>query len=180
MSRNNSGSAIGAGGPLVGSMTTKQPPMSAIVYQSHAETLAMRRAEFKQLLAGLARNLRPHAHTKRERSVCDELARGRSLSVEGLEIMCELVARSEKPFALEELIRGQVLRSLATPSRCPIDTFLDETRAQAQGDIAQGHFLVERTSTRRDAAIDALGRHWSALRVALDALHVWPTRQRVS
>lgn len=160
--------------PLAYQPTSPATPM--LVHQLSDDPL-VRQRDLKSLMGEIAQNLRKHARTSRERSICDDVRRGLRLSLDGLEILCELAARSEKPFILEEAIRGEVLRALAQPSRCPIDTFIDETRAQAQADVAQAGFLVERTSSRRDAALDGLGQHFSKIRVALDALHVWGSRR---
>lgn len=145
------------------------------VYQSHLESLASRRDEFRRLLAEIAHYLAAFAVTKQEKSVCWEVQRGKSLSIAGLEILCELAARSDRPFVLENGIQRAVLQRIAAPSAlCITDTFIRETRVQGETDAVRTLFHVERTPTRRDQAADWLGRHIAALTTDLKAVLSWP------
>jgi hypothetical protein len=143
------------------------------VYTREADP-QVRRAEFRRLFALAIRKIADHAVTKQERSVCAEAIKGRSLSIDGLDILLDIAARAEKPFALEQFIGGQVIQRMAgVPSLCVTTTFLNETRAQARGDIDRSHFHVERTPVRRDQAADALGLHKMALEQDITALLRW-------
>lgn len=171
-----------AGGERTGSMTRISTHPTMTVHQHNAVSLAERRLEFVQLVAAIAQQLAPFAITKEEKQAVWDAQRPACprLSIRSLELLCDLAARSDHPFLLEEAMRGAVIQRLAAPTTlCPIDTFLDETRAQAKADVAQAMFLVERTPTRRDQALDGLGvhRHW--LSRSMDALHAWPSPRKV-
>lgn len=169
--RSGSRSAIGAGGARAFIAPT-QYTMPAISYQSHAETLAARRAEFRELVQAAARNLRPYARTTREQSVCDEAARGHSLSIDGLAILCDLVARSERPFALEELIRGQVLRArTAEPATDVYDLNEAEQVVDAEADLIQMQAAREKCRTRLQQLTEVGPRMIAMWRRLTDAAH---------
>lgn len=116
-----------------------------IVYQPNSESLETRRAECRRLIGEYARNLRPFAITSRERSVCDEVARGRSLSIDGLEILCELDARSENPLTFAKIIEGLILQRVADGPVCRFEASLEEQRQNAILDDAQ--LLAHREDT---------------------------------
>jgi hypothetical protein len=155
-------------------MTRINHQTTMFVYQQDGDSLEGRRTEFKKMLAAIATSLREWAISKQEKSVCDEVIRGRALSIDGLETLCTIAARSEKPFVLENAIQGAVLRRMeGIPPLCVTDTLLTETRAQSDGDENRILFHVERTPVRRDQALDAMGLHRLAIERDMAALQRW-------
>lgn len=156
-----------------------QPSMS--VHQQDASILA-RRQEFAALVAEIARKLAPFAATKEEKQAVWDAQRPAAprLSIRSLEIFCELAARSDRPFTLEQTIQQAVIQRMAAPvPLCIVDTGMQETRAQSRGDIDRWQFHVERTPTRRDQALDSLGLHKAALATDMRALMEWDSGRRI-
>lgn len=176
---NNRTTDDGVGGLRGRGITPTQPSMFHARYPDVTDNQVTRRAEFKDLFAALVRSVADGAISKEEKSVCAEAIKGRSLSVKGLEILLTIAARSQRPFAVEEFCRQQVLqRASAAPSR-PFSAFEDETRAQASADVSQWQFVRERLPVRRDQALDHMTQHSHQLRRAIDALHVWTPNGRI-
>lgn len=157
-----------------------KPTYPMTVHQQDAGFLA-RRQEFTALVAEIARKLAPFAITKEEKQAVWDAQRPASprLSIRSLEILCELAARSDRPFTLEQAIQQAVVQRMTAPAPlCVVDTGMTETRAQSRGDIDRWQFHVERTPVRRDQALDALGLHKAAIATDMIALMQWPSNGR--
>jgi hypothetical protein len=149
-------------------------------YPDVTDNQVTRRAELQSLFAACVRAIADGAETKEEKSICAEAIKGRSLSIQGFFTLIRVAARAQKPFALEEFVRGAVLNEMTSPrSLCVVDTWLMEGRRQNAADEAHDQFIVERIPVRRDGALDRLVPHLDALRQAIDSLHIWnPTGKR--
>lgn len=172
-----------AGGPLASEdMTRINQQHMKPMYPTVSENLAARRADLPELIRLVAEHMLATATdlTPTERQLLYDLTGKKSgrYRFKVLERLMEIAPRAQNPHLLSEQFRRAVLVQLPRERvLCPVDTFLTETRAQAQADVAQALFLTERTQTRRDAALEKLSQHEWAIRGALDALHVWPARR---
>lgn len=108
------------------------------------------------------------------KDMCREDAHARGYGFIALDKLVDIEARMPgNQHQLEAAIRGQVLRRMEPLNLCLLDSYLTETRNQSLADVEQAHMLVERTGPRRDATLQACVNHLEALRVFVDALHVW-------
>lgn len=142
-------------------------------YLSRSEKLEARRAEFARLIQEFARAHRQHCITARERAKCDDIIRGQSLSLSGLELLVDLAARSETPLAFEELIRGEVLRRLAAPALpCPFEASHAEQASNEPLNAAQLLAHQEKTPVRWWQVVETATEQLRATRTLLDAAQV--------
>ena len=129
-----------------------------------------RRAEFRELLAGLARYLYDFAVTKTEKSVCKELMRGRALSIDGLETLVDLAGRADNPMVLEETLRSAVLRRLAAPKViCAFEASELEQEANHPLNIAQLLAAREKSPIRWTQVLETARQQLFATRRLIDA-----------
>lgn len=178
MAPSNSGSPIGGGRAMSEGIGQTSQQRLPIVYQQNGDSLESRRQEFRKLLANAARYLYDYAATKAERSVCQEVIRGRALSIDGLEILVELAARAERPFTLEDVMRHAVLQRMAA-SPAEISTLHHvETIDQGLADPWQVRFDRETTPVIRDATVEHCLPHLHSLRAYIDRLMTWTPNGR--
>lgn len=131
-------SAVVSGGGLGSAgMGRSSHQTGSLVYQSNVKTLALR-----ELIANVARSLRPYAKTRQERQVCDDAGKGHRLSFASLETLVRLAAQSDRPFCLEAAIREAVIGELAGPPRSAREANERETHANELLNPAQ--LLAER------------------------------------
>jgi hypothetical protein len=165
-----------------GRMTRISHYPSMNVHQHDGESLAGRADEFRKLIAAIARKLEPFAVTKEEKQAVWDAYRPTAprLSMRQLELFCDLAARSDRPFVLEQGIQQAVIQRIAAPRPlCVNTTGVDETAAQGRGDVDRWQFHIERTPTRRDQALDSLGLHKAALGTDMLALMQWNSGKRI-
>lgn len=115
------------------------PMSNRLVYHSNATPVA-RKDEFRALLKEIALYLYRFASTKAEKSICQELARGRSLSIDGLDVLCDLAAKSDRPFVLENGIQRTVVQRVAalpSPPLCAFEASRLEQQANETLNLAQ-------------------------------------------
>lgn len=167
--------AAGDGGGRAESMSTTLPMRHPILYRSTKESPASRKQEFHELVREMARKLAPFAITAREKdAIWDAQREVPRLSIAGLELLCELAARSDRPFVLEEAIRGAVIQRIAAfPTTSVRDLHIDETEAQGKSDVWQARFATETTPPVRDAVLDTAVPHLHRLRAYVDGVMRW-------
>lgn len=122
--------------------------------------LLVRQQTLRADLASEARSLRPFAITKKERYVCDGVSQGTGLSLDGLEVLCELAARKHQahpfePIRLTKLLERAILeRMFSVPALCVFEAGELEQESNGRFDQSQFKWLRERTSVRLEQAID--------------------------
>lgn len=187
MKNGTSGNGVG-GGERAGGM---QPRISTYTPMStnHGDTdsLVQRSHDFQELakaiVAASAREAleRNPSLTPKQKAQLRDAERGR-YGVQVIALLLECMTSAVNPTFFADRVRGATLQSVAAsiaPTICLTDALLNETRKQAVADVSQQQFHVERTTARRDQALDAVGPHIVALELYRDtALAFNPTGRR--
>lgn len=165
-------------------MTPMKPHYTPMTHHSSVSAVATRMDLIGALqqFARFALDRSPDLTTKERqflKDMCREDAHARGYGFGALDRLVELAVRTPEPHKLEEAIRGQVLQRMAPQNPCLMDRYLTETRKQSLADVEQAHLHVERTGPRRDATLQACHNHLEAMRLYIDALHLFaPTSRR--
>lgn len=151
------------------------------------DSLVQRSADFLEMArlvvakaarAALAGN--PNLTAKQRQKLADA-ERGR-YGLQVIALLLESMAEAANPLAFADHVKDASLQSVVqvvAPSLCVVDTYITNTRAQKENDIAQALFLVERTPARRDQLMDTLGPEEATLHFHKLAVQAWnPTGRR--
>lgn len=148
MSRNNSGSAT-AGGPRSEGMSRTLTGNFLPGFQSVTDSLEVRRAEFRALMAEAVRKLRPYARTRHERQVLDDAARGR-MSMNALETIYTIAAREPLPVVMQDVTDRAVFdRVPLAIAPCAFEASEMEQRTNETLNLAQLKANRERDNASR-------------------------------
>lgn len=120
------------------------PPTMSAVYHDDADSLVTRRREFRKLLAAIADKLHAAALTPEEKSVCQEVKRGRSLSINGLETLVQLAARCD--IGQSHILEQAIARAVAErPTVVPLCAWeANERETEINGRLDNAQILAER------------------------------------
>lgn len=118
----------------------------------------------------VGRYLHDFAITKAEKSVCQEAMRGRSLSFDGLETLCRIAARSDRPFIVEEAVRAVVIVLHTNPPViCPLEASKQEQESNGLLDLDQLDAHREKTPVRWGRVADTGKMQMHRTRVLVDS-----------
>lgn len=173
MSNPTTHDGVGGGIPERGISTTS-PMHFQPLYPDVTDSVADRRQDFKALMGRCARHMLETCPdlTLKQKQLLRDVERGR-YDFKVFSQLLEIAPTSANPSLLSEEFRRQTMLRQARRPLSVIDTWLDETVKQGAADVAQSGFIVERTSCRRDMALDRLVPHFDSLRSHIDSLLLW-------
>lgn len=144
------------------------------------DSLVQRRDRLQESIAAVARHaLDTNALlSPKQKEKLRDIERGRYPTTL-LDTLVDAMIGARNPLILIEQLQTATLDRMAAPTLCVLDTYLENTRKQKEGDIAQALFIVERTPARRDQLLDALGPEEVTLRQHREAVMRWnPSNRR--
>lgn len=154
--------------------------------QNVTDNLVQRRADFQELANALVAKVARKALDKnpnltpKQKEHLRDAERGR-YGNKLVALLLEAMAGSGDPLAFADQVRETTLQGITDLSvPCVLGSYIDNTRAQKDADVAQALFLIERTSARRDQLADALGPEETTLHFHKLAVLGWnPTGRKV-